>query len=105
MLEDNLQSPISNRLYCQTKSPARLLRDERGFRGTTLFDGLCISLREKHLSGPKGARTLDLYNAIVALSQLSYGPVSISEMTTFYFNPVAHFVQKYSIVKTIHSGA
>jgi hypothetical protein len=24
--------------------------------------------------GPKGARTLDLHNAIVALSQLSYGP-------------------------------
>ena len=25
-------------------------------------------------NGPKGARTLDLHNAIVALSQLSYGP-------------------------------
>lgn len=25
--------------------------------------------------GPKGARTLDLHNAIVALSQLSYGPI------------------------------
>jgi hypothetical protein len=27
------------------------------------------------LYGPEGARTLDLYNAIVALSQLSYRPL------------------------------
>jgi hypothetical protein len=27
--------------------------------------------------GPQGARTLDLYNAIVALSQLSYRPVTL----------------------------
>ena len=30
-----------------------------------------------NLGGPKGARTLDLHNAIVALSQLSYGPWKI----------------------------
>ena len=27
------------------------------------------------VGGPKGTRTLDLHNAIVALSQLSYGPI------------------------------
>jgi hypothetical protein len=30
------------------------------------------------LCGAKGIRTLDLYNAIVALSQLSYSPVQLS---------------------------
>lgn len=36
------------------------------------------SLKSGFLSGAKGIRTLDLYNAIVALSQLSYGPTAES---------------------------
>jgi hypothetical protein len=40
-----------------------MLQGRKGFRGTTLVDG-------KQDSGPKGVRTLDLHNAIVALSQI-----------------------------------
>jgi hypothetical protein len=97
MHEDNLQSPISNLPDCKQKAPL-VFSETKGASAVPLCLMICFC-------GPKGARTLDLYNAIVALSQLSYGPMSISQLTTFYFNPVAHFVQKYSIAKTIHSGA
>ena len=60
-----------NILLSQNKKPSSF-RDEKGFRGTTLFDGF------RFLNGPKGTRTLDLYNAIVALSQLSYRPKNYS---------------------------
>ena len=48
----------------------------KGFRGTTLIDGKCRVTSPDIRSGPKGTRTLDLHNAIVALSQLSYGPIN-----------------------------
>ena len=41
------------------------------------------------LSGAKGTRTLDLYNAIVALSQLSYSPVRL----LFYCSEIGHLRQ------------
>ncbi len=41
-----------------------MLQGRKGLRGTTLVDG-----KEKK-DGPKGVRTLDLHNAIVALSQI-----------------------------------
>ena len=47
----------------------------KGFRGTTLIDSECQAVDPATIGGPKGARTLDLHNAIVALSQLSYGPI------------------------------
>ena len=40
-----------------------MLQGRKGLRGTTLVDG-------KKKDGPKGVRTLDLHNAIVALSQI-----------------------------------
>jgi hypothetical protein len=41
-----------------------MLQGRKGFRGTTLVDG------NQNKDGPKGVRTLDLHNAIVALSQI-----------------------------------
>jgi hypothetical protein len=41
-----------------------MLQGRKGFRGTTLVDG------NQKKDGPKGVRTLDLHNAIVALSQI-----------------------------------
>ncbi len=46
--------------------------------GEELFrlDGSSYLVGYRWTDGPKGVRTLDLHNAIVALSQLSYGPLN-----------------------------
>ena len=44
-------------------------------RGILMLADIWGSSREENLGGAEGSRTPDLYNAIVALSQLSYGPM------------------------------
>ena len=51
------------------QKPSVLVRDEGSLRGTTLVEG-----------GAEGNRTPDLFNAIEALSQLSYSPMPTTRL-------------------------
>ncbi len=76
------QTPVyqytNRRIHCQiNKKPLHLTQRRKGSAVP-----LCLVAYD---DGPEGARTLDLYNAIVALSQLSYRPVFYNgwDFTTF----------------------
>ena len=70
-----------------TKQKTPSVQRRKGFRGTTLFKAVanCVCLRQEKqvflvvnqfvFSGAKETRTPDLFNAIEALSQLSYSPI------------------------------
>ena len=61
--------------YSQNKKPLHLTQRRKGSAVP-----LCLVVYD---DGPEGARTLDLYNAIVALSQLSYRPKTVYDCIQF----------------------
>ncbi len=55
-------------------------------RKTVFSRGFCTGQSSRALSGGEGSRTLDLLNAIQALSQLSYAPRKLGPRARFEAN-------------------